>query len=60
MSLNRAKIGNKKYQQGKYTLVNSNKYIGQLPILYSSSWEFFFFVNGAIVMIKFLNGVQKV
>jgi hypothetical protein len=48
MSLNRAKIGNKKYKQGKYVLINTNKYIGITPILYRSSWEFFFFVNGAI------------
>jgi len=42
MARNRSIISNKKYRQGKYTLVNSNKYIGLLPILYRSSWEFFF------------------
>ena len=39
MAVNSAKLGNRKYRQGNYLLQNSNKYIGQLPIKYRSSWE---------------------
>ena len=42
MSRNRSRIGNKRYHQGKYNLQNPNKYIGTIPILYRSSWEFAF------------------
>lgn len=42
MAVNRARIGNKKYKQGKYILQNPSKYIGQHPIVYRSSWEFAF------------------
>ena len=42
MARNRARIGNKKYKQGKYNLQNPTKYIGITPILYRSSWEFAF------------------
>lgn len=44
MSRNRAKIGNnrKKYKQGNYFIQNPKKYIGSLPIVYRSSWEFAF------------------
>lgn len=42
MSRNRSRITNRKYRQGKYLLQNSDKYIGTLPILYRSSWEFAF------------------
>ena len=39
MAINRAKLGNKKYKQGNYLLQNTNKYIGQIPVKYRSSWE---------------------
>ena len=39
MAINRAKLGNKKYKQGNYLLQNPNKYIGQIPVKYRSSWE---------------------
>jgi len=42
MARNRSSIGNKRYKQGKYLPQNLNKYIGQIPILYRSSWEFAF------------------
>lgn len=42
MSRNRSKIGNRRYKQGKYLLQNPDKYIGQTPVLYRSSWEFAF------------------
>ncbi len=41
MSRNRSQY-NKRYKQGKYPIININKYIGQLPILYRSSWEYIF------------------
>lgn len=37
-----SKTGKNKYKQGSYPIQNPNKYIGQLPILYRSSWEFAF------------------
>ena len=40
--MNRAKIGNRRYKQGRYLLQNPNKYIGHVPVLYRSSWEFAF------------------
>ena len=44
MSRNRSNIGNKKYKQGKYILINKEKYLGDpTNIIYRSSWEFFFF-----------------
>lgn len=42
MSINRAKLGNKKYKQGNYLLQNINKYVGHLPVQYRSSWEYAF------------------
>lgn len=43
MSRNKAKVGNKRYKQGKYILQNHEKYIGDpTNIIYRSSWEFFF------------------
>ena len=42
MGFNRAKLGNKKYKQGHYILQNVDKYIGNTPVLYRSSWEFAF------------------
>ena len=44
MGRNRSKLGNKKYNQGKYVLTNSDKYLGDpTNVSYRSSWEFFFF-----------------
>lgn len=49
MSRNPAPLGNRrnykgqnKYKQGKFTPQNPDKYIGNTPILYRSSWEFAF------------------
>ena len=43
MSKNRAKLGNKKYNQGKYVLQNYEKYLGDpTNVLYRSSWELAF------------------
>lgn len=42
MSRNRAKLGNRKYKQGKYLVQNPQKYIGTTPVLYRSSWEYAF------------------
>jgi hypothetical protein len=49
MSQNRTPLGNRrtkdnknKYKQGKYYLLNPEKYIGHPPILYRSSWEYAF------------------
>lgn len=36
------KTGKNKYKQGTYPIQNPNKYIGQLPVLFRSSWEFAF------------------
>jgi len=37
-----ARTGKSKYKQGYFVPQNSDKYIGQFPILYRSSWEFSF------------------
>ena len=37
-----SKTGKNKYKQGAYSIQNSDKYIGQYPIVYRSSWEFAF------------------
>ena len=43
MSMNRSQISkHSKYKQGNYLLQNPNKYIGSLPVVYRSSWEFAF------------------
>lgn len=43
MSANKSKIGNAKYKQGKYRLINENKYQGDPnSIIFRSSWEYIF------------------
>ena len=40
--MNRAKPKNRKYKQGNYLIQNPKKYIGKIPIVYRSSWEYAF------------------
>jgi len=43
MSSNKSTIGNGKYRQGKYNLINKGKYIGDPDnIVFRSSWEYAF------------------
>jgi len=38
----RAKSRNRKYKQGVYVIQNQEKYIGKIPVIYRSSWEYAF------------------
>lgn len=40
--MNRARPKNRKYKQGNYLILNPEKYIGKLPVIYRSSWEYAF------------------
>ena len=43
MPKNKSTLGNKRYHQGKYSLINENKYTGNpTEIEYRSSWELAF------------------